>query len=104
MEPGSLDSPQGDWTSDYSFAEWEASDESLPTLSVNNEDRAAFTVLLMRHEEMVPHACRYVLYHWHDAEGAFQRAILVLMSKADSFRKGALGHPDGGNRAGHPAD
>src|SRR5262245_21257726 len=68
------------------------SDRDLLDRFVARRDEAAFAALVERHGAMVMSICRRALRHTHDAEDAFQAALLVLARKAASIRhKDSLG-------------
>jgi len=56
---------------------------------VEQNDEAAFTVLIERHGPMVLGVCRRALQHAQDAEDACQATFLVFARKARSIRKSA---------------
>lgn len=60
-------------------------DAQLLTCFLEDQDDAAFTVLVRRHGPMVLGVCRRVLRDLHDAEDAFQATFLILLRKARSI-------------------
>jgi len=56
---------------------------------IEQNDEAAFTVLIERHGPMVLGVCRRALQHTQDAEDACQATFLVFARKARSIRKRA---------------
>jgi RNA polymerase sigma factor (sigma-70 family) len=65
----------------------EATDQELLGRFVQNQDEAAFEVLVWRHGPMVLAVCRRMLRHAQDAEDALQATFLTLVRKAGSIRK-----------------
>ncbi|HEV2949275.1 MAG TPA: sigma-70 family RNA polymerase sigma factor [Gemmataceae bacterium] len=63
------------------------SDAQLLERFVHQNDEAAFELLLWRHGPMVWTLCRRILPDFHEAEDAFQAAMLVLARKAGSINK-----------------
>ncbi|HEY1861477.1 MAG TPA: RNA polymerase sigma factor, partial [Gemmataceae bacterium] len=63
------------------------SDAELLSRFVRHNDEAAFELLLWRHGPMVWSLCRRILPDFHEAEDAFQAAMLVLARKAGSIHK-----------------
>lgn len=63
------------------------SDAQLLERFVLRNDEAAFELLLWRHGPMVWSLCRRMLPDFHEAEDAFQAAMLVLARKAGSISK-----------------
>jgi RNA polymerase sigma factor (sigma-70 family) len=63
------------------------SDAELLDRFANQQDEAAFELLVCRHERMVFGLCRRLLPRVQDAEDAFQAAFLVLARKASSISK-----------------
>jgi RNA polymerase sigma factor (sigma-70 family) len=66
------------------------SDAELLKLYLRHRDEAAFEALVRRHGPMVLGVCRRVLRNGHDAEDAFQAALLVLVRKAPTLRSPEL--------------
>jgi RNA polymerase sigma factor (sigma-70 family) len=67
-------------------------DRDLLQRFIEQNDEAAFTVLIERHGPMVLGVCQRALRHAHDAEDACQATFLVFARKAGSIRKtGSLG-------------
>jgi RNA polymerase sigma factor (sigma-70 family) len=64
-------------------------DRELLQRFVEQNDEAAFTVLIERHGPMVLGVCQRALRHSHDAEDACQATFLVFARKAGSIRKTA---------------
>jgi len=64
-------------------------DAELLRRFIEDNDEAAFTVLVERHGPMVLGVCRRALGHAHDAEDVCQATFLVLARKAGSIRKSA---------------
>jgi RNA polymerase sigma factor (sigma-70 family) len=65
------------------------SDADLLARFIEQNDEAAFTVLVERHGPMVLGVCQRSLRHRQDAEDACQATFLVLARKARSIRKKA---------------
>jgi RNA polymerase sigma factor (sigma-70 family) len=65
-------------------------DQELLARFVNDEDEAAFELLLWRHAAMVLGVCRRVLRDSHTAEDAFQATFLTLARKAETIGKREL--------------
>jgi RNA polymerase sigma factor (sigma-70 family) len=65
------------------------SDPELLERFVEQNDQAAFTVLVERHGPMVFGVCQRALRHTQDAEDACQATFLVFARKAGSIRKAA---------------
>jgi hypothetical protein len=65
-------------------AQREVGDTVLLERFVRERDQGAFEVLVWRHGPMVLGACRRVLRHEQDAEGAFQATFLTPARKAAS--------------------
>src|SRR5713226_3732567 len=63
------------------------SDAQLLERFVHENDETAFELLLWRHGPMVWTLCRRILPDFHEAEDAFQAAMLVLARKAGSINK-----------------
>src|SRR5260370_29181018 len=63
------------------------SDAQLLDRFVVQNDEAAFELLLWRHGPIVWSLCRRILPDFHEAEDAFQAAMLVLARKAGSINK-----------------
>jgi RNA polymerase sigma factor (sigma-70 family) len=63
------------------------SDAELLGRFIEQNDEAAFTVLVERHAPMVLGVCQRALRHSQDAEDACQATFLVLTRKAGSIRK-----------------
>jgi RNA polymerase sigma factor (sigma-70 family) len=63
------------------------SDAQLLERFVRQNDEAAFELLLWRHGPMAWNLCRRILPDFHEAEDAFQAAMLVLAKKAGSISK-----------------
>src|SRR5438445_11953530 len=68
----------------------EQPDAHLLKRFVNQQDKAAFAVLVKRHGPMVLAVCRRVLQDTHDADDAFQATFLVLVRKAASIAQPEL--------------
>jgi RNA polymerase sigma factor (sigma-70 family) len=64
-------------------------DRELLQRFVEQNDEAAFTVLIERHGPLVLGVCQRALRHSHDAEDACQATFLVFARKAGSIRKTA---------------
>jgi RNA polymerase sigma factor (sigma-70 family) len=64
------------------------SDAQLLRRFVAQRDEAAFEVLVWRHGPMALGVCRRILRNPHDAEDAFQAALLALARKAPSITRG----------------
>jgi RNA polymerase sigma factor (sigma-70 family) len=62
-------------------------DGALVERFVNNNDEAAFELLVERHGPMVLGVCRRILADGHDAEDAFQAVFLLLARRASTIRK-----------------
>jgi RNA polymerase sigma factor (sigma-70 family) len=62
-------------------------DADLLERFVDEQDEAAFEVLVWRHGPMVLSVCRRILRHEQDAEDAFQATFLTLVRKARSIGK-----------------
>jgi RNA polymerase sigma factor (sigma-70 family) len=62
-------------------------DTQLLDLFVNQHDKAAFELLVWRHERMVLNLCRRILGCEQDAEDAFQATFLALACKAGAISK-----------------
>ncbi len=69
----------------------ERSDAELLERFAARQEEAAFAALVKRHGPMVVSVCRRVLGNAHDAEDAFQATFLILVRRASSLRRAALG-------------
>jgi RNA polymerase sigma factor (sigma-70 family) len=63
-------------------------DAQLLERFVQEQDEAAFELLVRRHERLVLGACRRILRNPHDVDDAFQATFLTLVRKAGSVGKG----------------
>ena len=64
-------------------------DRALLQRFINEQDHAAFEVLVRRHGPMILGVCRRILQNRHDAEDAFQATFLVFVRKVRT-----LVHPE----------
>src|SRR6516165_4923152 len=68
-----------------------STDGQLLARFVAARDEASFAALVRRHGPMVLGVCRRLLRHAQDAEDCFQATFLVLVRKASSVRREAVG-------------
>ena len=74
------------------IADEEQTDAELLGRFVDRRDESAFAVLVRRHAAMVYGVCRRILPTDQDAEDAFQATFLVLVEKARSAPREAVGN------------